>query len=115
MRRLIDLSLIGYLVVTILFWMKLIDASNNILKTIYFSKESLFIGILLICLAYREINKYRKISLFTLGVFSIILTCFFIYDYNFKLLFVNYFSGYASLVILILILVFYLLSNHKKI
>lgn len=115
MKKLIDVSIVGYLIITILYWMKLIDFSNNILNTIYYSKESLFIGILLICLAYQEFNKFRKISLYAIGIFSLILTCFFIYDYNLKLLFINYFSGYASLVILISILTLYLLSKHRKI
>ena len=110
-----DISIIGYLLLSIVYWLKVIPVEDNITRTLYFCKESLFIGILLAYSAYYETNEHRKISLLTMGVLSFVLTAFFAYDYNFKLLFINYFSGYASLVILILILTLYLLSKHRKI
>ena len=115
MKKLIDISIIGYLLLSIAYWLKILPVEDNVTRTLYFCKESLFIGVLLIYSAYYEINKHRKISLLTIGILALILTAFFAYDYNFKLLFINYFSGYASLVILILILTLYLLSKHRKI
>ena len=115
MKKLIDISIIGYLLLSIIYWLKIIPVEDNIVKTMYFCKESLFIGILLIYSAYYEIDEHRKISMLTMGILSFVLTAFFAYDYNFKLLLINYFSGYASLVILISILTLYLLSKHRKI
>ena len=115
MKKLIDISIIGYLLLSIVYWLKILPIEDNIIKTMHFCKESLFIGILLIYSAYYEINEHRKISLLTMGILSFVLTVFFAYDYNFKLLFINYFSGYASLVILISISTLYLLSKHRKI